>query len=856
MFSSLFLTNNLNGRLRILPGPNTLSRGQRAFLFLALALFLTHAALLLALPSNPVTPLLSNLIQIACPLLAALACLSVARRMSLFGKHFWLLVAAGFVLWTFGQTVATYYDSILHASLQQPWPSDIIYSLSMSPLLMTLFIDQEKGFEWRQWPRIFDLAQVLILMLAVYLFIFETPEAWQNGWGTIGQLAWVPEIARDLVLLAAVGISAVRGRSRLTRYLYRRMAVFLLVYLSCEFPYLYLQSTRNLRTGSLWDLCWSLPFAVAMAVAALADPRQPQSPPGAGPGFARSGRWSWTQLASLIFPLIVLLMAAGIAERQLLTAAILVVLSFGCSVARIVFAENQQARSAKALQESNALLQSVFEGTGDALFIKDLSGRYMIVNQTFADLLDLAVPEVTGKSGVELVDADLARQLSEQDRVVVESATPQTFEYEVVLKNGSHTFLTHKAPHRDADGIIVGVIGVVRDITEYRHMEERLRQSQKMEAIGTLAGGVAHDFNNLLMVISGYSSVLADALTTEPKLRAHVDQILKAGERAASLTRQLLAFSRKQTIQPAPLNLNQIIMGIEKLLHRLIGEDLKISTHLAPDLGAVLADPGQMEQVILNLAVNARDAMPDGGQLIFETRNVELGDTIASANSLKPGRYIEFLVKDTGMGMDVKVQTRVFEPFFTTKPTGKGTGLGLSTVYGIMRQANGHISFTSQPGCGTTFRIFLPRIDLTQPASPRSVEVDSASGGRETVLLVEDDYSVRELIRAILDSHGYTVIVAAGPRQAEELFDESGSHVNLLVSDVVLPDISGTELAKRLAAKNPRMKVLFMSGYIGDAIVRSGIQEQDVAFLQKPFAPITLVRKVREVLDGTRVGEA
>ena len=493
----------------------------------------------------------------------------------------------------------------------------------------------------------------------------------------------------------------------------------IMVYLAGEFPYLYLQATRSLRTGSLWDFAWSLPFLTATVLAVMPLPASAtsQAPPDEATE-PRSARWAWTHIASLVFPIVVLLMAAGIAEKQLLIAAILVILSYGCSVARILFAEQQQQEAARDLQESNALLKSVFEGTGDALFIKDQQGRYVITNQTYADLLELRPEYLVGKPVSQFIDPDAATLFATQDAEVIQEGRNKLFEYDVVLGGKKHSFMTTKAPHRDASGKIVGVIGAVRDVTEYRHMEERLRQSQKMEAIGTLAGGVAHDFNNLLMVISGYSSVLAEALRADAKLSSHVEQILKAGERAASLTRQLLAFSRKQTIQPAPLHLNQIITGIEKLLHRLIGEDIKIIARLEQDLGVVLADVGQMEQVILNLAVNARDAMPKGGELIFETRNVELGDSIAGANNLKPGRYIEFLVQDTGTGMELSIQTRLFEPFFTTKPTGKGTGLGLSTVYGILKQANGQITFTSQPGHGTTFCIFLPRLEVAPPADP------------------------------------------------------------------------------------------------------------------------------------------
>ena len=529
-------------------------------------------------------------------------------------------------------------------------------------------------------------------------------------------------------------------------------------------------------------------------------------------------------------------------------------LSFSCSVARILVAEHQQSQAARALEESYALLNSVFEGTGDALYVKDLEGRYIIVNKTYADFLRLTVQEVIGKTASQLTDPEIAHLVIVQDREVVQEGISKRFEYDVVRDGATHHLLTTKAPRRDATGRIVGVIGVLRDITEYRQMEDRLRQSQKMEAIGTLAGGVAHDFNNLLTVINGYSSVLADALSAEPKLRGHVDQIHKAGERASSLTRQLLAFSRKQTIQPVALNLNSVIAGMEKLLHRLIGENVMIATNLAADLGTVLADAGQMEQVILNLAINARDAMPEGGRLTFESRNVEFGDSLATANSMKPGHYVEMVVNDTGIGMDMNVQTRLFEPFFTTKAAGKGTGLGLSTVYGILKQSNGNITFTSQPGHGTTFRVYLPRTDSVPAAFHAQPTPDPALDGRERVLLVEDDLAVCNLIRAILTSHGYSVVCPDHPQRAEAVFEQHERRFDLLLSDVVMPEISGTELAKRLCAKNPNLKVLLMSGYIGDAITRKGVQELEVGFLQKPFAPIVLAKKVRDVLGSSRVG--
>ena len=838
--------------------PNANRRGARVLVILTGTIFLLHAAILALGPRLRGETLYSNAVQLASALLAMTACMYVSRRTAAFARHFWGFAAAGFGVWSLAQILAGYYDSILHRSTNQPWPSDILFFVAMVPALMTLFIDQERGFQWKQWPRVFDLFQLIILTVAAFLFTFENPTAWKEGWGPVGRYSWAPDVVRDAVFLVVFLVSSLRSTQKAARTLYRYFAIFLLVYLAGEFPYLYLQANHNLQTGTFWDFAWSAPFLVATVLAVTIRPGNMAAQPEIAPATAgkRWGRWGLVHITSLVFPLLVLVMAAGLAENQLITVSFLVFFSFSCSVARILFAEHQQSEAARALEESNALLKSVFEGTGDALYVKDLEGRYVIVNKTYADFLHLPVRDVIGKTVAQLVDSETAKRIAAQDREVIEAGTGKRFEYDVVLDGQTHHLLTTKAPRRDATGKIVGVIGVLRDITEYRHMEDRLRQSQKMEAIGTLAGGVAHDFNNLLTVINGYGSILSDALPDDTKLRGHVDQIQKAAERAMALTRQLLAFSRKQTIQPGQLKLNHVIAGMEKLLRRLIGEDISIKTELALDLGTVLADAGQMEQVILNLAVNARDAMPHGGQLTFETRNLEPGDGAIAANSMPPGHYIEFVVRDTGVGMDVQVQTRLFEPFFTTKPAGQGTGLGLSTVYGILKQANGSITFTSQPGHGTTFRVYLPRTDSAPAASLASHAANPALDGRERVLLVEDDLSVCNLVRAVLTSHGYSVVCPEHPQKAEEVFDQHDQRFDLLLSDVVMPEISGTELAKRLCAKNPKLKVLLMSGYIGDAITRKGIQDQEVGFLQKPFAPTVLARKVREVLDGSRVRES
>ncbi len=381
-----------------------------------------------------------------------------------------------------------------------------------------------------------------------------------------------------------------------------------------------------------------------------------------------------------------------------------------------------------------------------------------------------------------------------------------------------------------------------------RESEDRLRQSQKMEAVGQLAGGVAHDFNNLLMVITGYSDQLLARLPAADPLRRKVEQIRKAGDRAASLTRQLLAFSRKQVIEPKVLDLNAVVAGIEKMLRRLIGEDIDIVTLPGRELGRVRADPGQVEQLIMNLVVNSRDAMPLGGRLSLETANVDVAASAASGHGgVDPGRYVVLTIADTGSGMDRETLSRAFEPFFTTKEPGKGTGLGLATVYGIVQQSGGHIRVESEVGRGTTFRIYLPRVDDAPEA--RVDATGPAPAGRETLLLVEDDPAVRELVRELLADSGYTVLEARHAGEALEIAERYQGAIHLLVTDVVMPQMNGAELARRLVTVRPGLPVLYMSGYTDDLIAQRGVLSEGTVLLEKPFTPDALSRKIREALE-------
>jgi nitrogen-specific signal transduction histidine kinase/ActR/RegA family two-component response regulator len=402
---------------------------------------------------------------------------------------------------------------------------------------------------------------------------------------------------------------------------------------------------------------------------------------------------------------------------------------------------------------------------------------------------------------------------------------------------------------RDENGVVV-VEGTMLDVTDRHLLELQLRQAQKMEAVGRLAGGVAHDFNNLLTVINSYSELQLSETAPGTPEHDYADQIRTAGMRAASLTRQLLVFSRRQVLQPQIVNLNTVLANLDKMLMRLIGEHIQVNTILAPILGSVKVDPGQIEQVVMNLVLNARDAMPRGGSLTMETANLELTESYVRAHhEVTPGHYVLLTVSDTGTGMDADVLSHIFEPFFTTKEKGKGTGLGLATVYGIIKQSGGYIWAYSEVDRGTTFKIYLPRVD----EMPQKLEHQRMSReelhGTETILVVEDDRALRDLAESILAGRGYRVLAATTPDEVDTACRTFGYELDLLLTDVVMPIMSGREIAARVTACCPKVKVLYMSGYTSDAILHHGVLEGGIALLQKPFTPTSLIAKVREVLD-------
>ncbi len=524
--------------------------------------------------------------------------------------------------------------------------------------------------------------------------------------------------------------------------------------------------------------------------------------------------------------------------------------SFRSMVASLKVRQHQVKVANAATEESAERLKRIYEAAQDAIFLIDPASNTIIeANPRASNMLGYSQQELAGMPIsqihphdmgplAKLWDIILQDGVGQSDELTCSTCQDESIPVEI-------TFSLVQIRERQY------VLAMARDIAKRRQLEEQLRQAQKMEAIGQLAGGVAHDFNNLLTIITGYSELLQYRITDET-LKADIEQIHKAGERAAALTRQLLAFSRKQVLQPTILNINKIVIDTEKMLQRLIGENIELVTSLESLLGQVKADVGQIEQVIVNLVVNARDAMPDGGKLTLETANVDLSGIYTQRYlGLKAGHYIMLAVSDTGIGMDAKTQTRIFEPFFTTKGVDKGTGLGLATVYGIVTQSEGTIRVYSEPGQGTTFKIYLPQIEIgALPGVENGSSAEALPYGFETVLLVEDESGVRKLAREILQQSGYSVLEADNGQQALKISQEYDRPIHLLLTDVIMPHMSGHELVENLSPIHPETKVVYMSGYTDKAIIQHDGLDPGVNFLQKPFSADMLARKLRKVLDN------
>jgi hypothetical protein len=503
-----------------------------------------------------------------------------------------------------------------------------------------------------------------------------------------------------------------------------------------------------------------------------------------------------------------------------------------------------------AWRDSRRLLAATLSSIGDAVVATDRDGRVTFINPVAEALTGWPRKEARGVPATEVlklvdektrepVENPLTRVLRERTVAAQERAA-------LISRNGVETPVEHSAsPVRDESTGVRGAILVFRDIGKRRQLEEQATHAQKMDAVGRLAGGVAGDFNNVLTVITGYAELLRAEVPESSPLRRFIDEIIYAGERAAALTRHLLAFSRGATAQPRVLDLGSLVGNMDPMLRRLLGNNIELILLASPGAGRVRADASQMEQVIVNLASNARDAMPQGGKVVIEIANVDLEEGPGSKNlGLNPGPYVMMAISDTGVGMNAETRSRLFEPFFTTKSPGKGSGLGLATVYGTVKQSEGAVTVYSQPGCGTIFEVYLPRVKepLAEPARKGSAK------GSETILLVDDEEGVRKLVLAVLKSSGYDVLEASNGALALAAFEKNAHKIDMVLTDIVMPQMTGFELGQELVARTPGLKILYMSGYRDNAI--GGAGEAPKAFLHKPFTPDALLMKVREVLDA------
>ena len=510
----------------------------------------------------------------------------------------------------------------------------------------------------------------------------------------------------------------------------------------------------------------------------------------------------------------------------------------------------ERRRAEEELRQSQERFSKVFRASPIGIAISTLDeGRYLDVNDALLLMIGQDRGAVVDHTRAEVrmwedigVLSLIAAEVQEKGRVRDRDLLLRTKQGETRLAMASFELI-------DLGGRPC-LLTLVHDVSERRQLENQLRQSQKMEAVGRLAGGVAHDFNNLLAVITGYCDLLLRKLQPESPERSEVEEIRNAADGASSLTRQLLAFSRRQVVELRVLDLNLVVERLEKMLRRITGEDVELVTRFAPDLPSIRADAGQLEQVLMNLVVNSRDAMPTGGRLLIETAAVDLGDDyVREHHGAVPGHYVMLAVTDTGCGMDEQTRAHIFEPFFTTKGVGEGTGLGLATVYGIVKQSNGFIWVYSEVGKGTTFKIYLPQVDEAAEAPSATVSDPASLQGSEAILVVEDSPQLRTLIREVLELHGYQVLDAPNGQEALAVAARPGTHVDLLLTDVIMPGMNGRELADQLSARQPGLKVVFASGYTADALTRYGV-EQGSGYLQKPFSPKVLATKVREILDA------
>jgi PAS domain S-box-containing protein len=797
-----------------------------------------------------------DLLQLVLALACGLICLRAGRRGKSAQSHaFWHYLSASFLTWGTAQALWTWQQLAIFTERQPAFP-EYLFLASSVPLILALVVRPDRR-RVRALGLAFDAS--LIALMTLHIFAYMVLSYLVAG-DAAGYAQW---LERVYYVQAAVvlGFSAwVYASARPPwRGLYRDLFSALVLFHGGE-----LLSNAALNGGfyhpGFMDLPWTVPF-VWLAFAALQWDSEAFLDVGeATPEWRDTRRGVVLAMTAVVLVPVFHLLQSPWNETNrdlarlrglltLTTTAVFGALFLLRQMQILRGLERSQKKRERELQQSEERFAKAFVASPAAISLTTLAeGRYMDVNESYLDLVGRARSELIGRTVDEI---DLWVEPDEGPLVVAamkRGASMRSIRIRVRRGNGELREVTSTLERIELGGVAC-LLAFSEDVTERKRLEDRLIQSQRLEAVGRLAGGVAHDFNNLLTVILGYSTMLLRRLAEGDPLTKKVREIQRAGERAAALTHQLLAFSRRQVLVPRILDLGAIIHDMETMLRRLLGDDIELTTGVDANLDRVLADPGQIEQVVVNLAVNARDAMPEGGRLVIEARNVDLpAPAAAERGEIPAGRYVTLCVRDTGSGMTDHVRRQVFEPFFTTKGIGKGTGLGLATVHGIVAQTGGYIALETAPGSGTVFRIYLPREEGPLPATAGLLA--EPPRGSETLLLVEDEDSLRRLAREILEDAGYLVLEAESGVRGLSVSREHAGPIPLLITDVVMPGLSGPKMAERLALERPEMRVLFASGYTDEALGPHGVLEPGIDFIQKPYRSEDLLARVRTMLDA------
>jgi two-component system cell cycle sensor histidine kinase/response regulator CckA len=801
----------------------------------------------------------SDSIQASLGFACVFACVNVMRRSCGLARYTWFLLSFAFILWLGGQSLSLFVDLSNRHALDGI--DGLVFFFSLIPIGILPLVDPMSKTRTFDRLHYLDVVQLTVTWIAGSLYFSAQAWSLQSAF-RIGPFTWCREIAFGGLVAVMFLCRALLTGSRPVRSFFGQMALFLL--LSGLADSYMLRPEGDLQPGGFFDLVWCGLLLFPILIAAQWQQQKDTLVPDVPSKFVSV---SMEHVLPIVYPIISVLLLDHVDRAYPFLGPALMSTALITFAARSLIIQQRQTRSEAQLKidieeriraEHNLRLsenkyRELFEHSPYGIYLSAIDGTLLEVNSALVTMLGYDSPQ-------ELLSQDFSAHIFQdpKERAEARKRCEQNGAVDVVQVNfrrkDGETIVVrlNGRPIRNGDGEALCFEVIVEDITERQKLERQFLQAQKMEAVGRLAGGVAHDFNNVLGVILGYAELLKPTLSSDQPRSRQVDEIEKAGKRAALLTKQLLAFSRQQVIQPAVLNLNSVVVEMELMLRRLIGEDVDLTIVKDPLLGCVRMDRSQVEQIVMNLAVNARDAMVQGGTLVISTGNTELDDAYARQHSFAtPGRYVSLSVSDDGCGIPKEVQAHIFEPFFTTKRLGEGTGLGLSTVYGIVKQSEGYISVYSEVGSGTTFKIYLPRIDARPEIAAETVTFTPLPPGTETVLLVEDEPDLLELAEMCLKRRGYNVFSARDGASALDFAEKHPGEMNLLLTDLVMPGMSGCDLAKLLRQTQPQMKVLYMSGYTRDLVTKRGVLDLDVSLLEKPFTIDSLCRSVRQVLDLT-----